>query len=252
MRGYFANRLSDHIEQTPEGFLICHDVPLNRTGYQSYNASEIGVEGEGEVQVWRDPKEVFGANTLRSFESKPVTDGHPPEWVTPENFGAYGKGHVRDLRRGPVTPEGETVIGDLIITDAILIQKILDEHLREISCGYDCEYEPMGDGKYAQKQIRGNHIAVVKDGRAGDRVRIQDEKPKEVRTVKMPEAKDKAGWRRILLGFGLTHMIKTLDAEPEAVAAAAEAAKESEERHENTAKSEDDRRREEDDAPRFP
>jgi hypothetical protein len=66
----------------------------------------------------------------------------------------------------------------------------------------------------------------------------------------MPEAKDKAGWRRILLGFGLTHMIKTLDAEPEAVAAAAEAAKESEERHENTAKSEDDRRREEDDARR--
>jgi hypothetical protein len=157
---------------------------------------------------------------MASFESKPVTDGHPPEWVGPSNVNAYHRGHARDLRKGEVMEDGEMpLVADLIIMDAVLIDKIT-AGLREISCGYDCQYVPIGEGQYAQRQIRGNHIAVVKDGRAGDHVRIQDEKKKEVTKVA----------KKNILGhiFGLGWKQFTKDAEPEQVQEALEAVKESE------------------------
>lgn len=48
---------------------------------------------------------------------------------------------------------------------------------REVSCGYDCFWELGNDNTIIQKQIRGNHIAIVKNGRAGHRVAVRDSKP---------------------------------------------------------------------------
>ena len=31
---YYGARISPHMTRTPEGYLICHDVPINRTGDQ--------------------------------------------------------------------------------------------------------------------------------------------------------------------------------------------------------------------------
>ena len=43
--------------KTPEGFLICHDVPIARTGQQEYLAGELGLDGDPDrpVQVQRCP-----------------------------------------------------------------------------------------------------------------------------------------------------------------------------------------------------
>jgi hypothetical protein len=49
---------------------------------------------------------------------------------------------------------------------------------REISCGYTYELCEE-NGQYIQRKIRGNHVAVVDAGRAGPRVCIKDQKPKE-------------------------------------------------------------------------
>lgn len=57
---------------------------------------------------------------------------------------------------------------------------------REISCGYECEYVPNGDGTYTQRNIRGNHVAVVERGRAGKRAAILDSDKKK---AKEPERK---------------------------------------------------------------
>ena len=171
MLAYYGTQLSPHMDKTPEGYLICRDVPIARTGTQEYLAGELQLEGNPErvVKVKRYPEDVFEPAALASFEGKDVTQGHPPENVGPENFSSYTKGHVQNVRRS-----GEHIIADLIIKDANLVSDVWNGVTREVSCGYLCTYVPDGDG-YKQQNIRGNHVAVVPRGRAGAAVSIKDQ-----------------------------------------------------------------------------
>lgn len=160
---------------TPEGYLICFDVPIARTGTQQYLRSELGILDEdpnGIVDVYRDEAEVFSDACIASFEGKPVTDDHPPVNVDADNISAYGRGHVQHIRRGQ-GEESDLLKGDLVITDKQLIERV-QTGTREISCGYDCNYEQDEAGRIFQRCIRGNHVAVVPSGRAGHRVAIKD------------------------------------------------------------------------------
>ncbi len=170
MLTYYGTQLSPHMDRTPEGYLICRDVPIARTGPQEYLAGELGLEGDPErvVVVNRYPEDVFEAAAMASFEGKDVTQGHPPEQVGPENHANYSRGHIQRVRR-----EGDRLVADLLIKDANLISDVESGMLREVSCGYLCEYVPEGAG-YRQTKIRGNHVAVVLRGRAGHEVAIQD------------------------------------------------------------------------------
>ena len=172
-KAYFGSRISDHILKTPEGFLICKDVPIARTGTQQYRGCEFGGPvADGIYNVQRPEAEVFDRAAVASFEGKPVCDEHPEEDVTPDNYGRYMKGVCRDVRRG----DGDLsncLVADLVIYDADLINKI-EAGKREISCGYDCLWNPPSDSRYDQLEIRGNHVAVVDRGRAGHKVAIRD------------------------------------------------------------------------------
>ena len=71
----------------------------------------------------------------------------------------------------------------------IVINEIRSGAKREISSGYECEYVEK-DGKIYQRNIRGNHVALVQAGRAGNQVKIYDEKKvinSEYRKLKMIE-----------------------------------------------------------------
>lgn len=172
-KAYFGSRISDHILKTPEGFLICKDVPIARTGVQQYRGCEFGAPvGDAVYDVKRPEAEVFDRAAVASFEGKPVCDEHPDEDVTPDNYGRYMKGVCRDVRRGD-GDLGNCLVADLVIYDADLIHKI-EAGKREISCGYDCLWNPTSDSSYDQLEIRGNHVAVVDRGRAGHKVAIRD------------------------------------------------------------------------------
>lgn len=175
MLAYYGSRVSAHMTETPEGFLICHDVPIARTGSQEYLAREVGADGENMVSVLRSEAEVFAPAAIASFEGKPITDDHPPIQVTSENISMYARGHVQNVRRGSGT-DSDLLLADLFITDAELIRAIKNG-LRDVSCGYECEYEQDARGRYFQSRIRGNHVAVVAAGRAGCRVSIKDSRP---------------------------------------------------------------------------
>ena len=41
MIAYYGSKISEHMTKTPEGFLICHDVPIARIGQQEYFAGEL-------------------------------------------------------------------------------------------------------------------------------------------------------------------------------------------------------------------
>lgn len=200
---YYGDRISPHMTDTPEGFLICHDVPIARTGPQDYLAWEMMLDGDPEriVTVQRYPEDVFEAATLASFEGKPVCEGHPPENVSPENYAAYTKGHVQNVRRS-----GNYIVADLYINDANLAEEVRNNVKREVSCGYLCDYVPDGAG-YRQSNIRGNHVAIVPRGRAGRDVAIKDA------AEQAEKGRDHMSefWRSVLTAFGMA----AKDASPE-------------------------------------
>ncbi len=170
MIAYYGSKISEHMTKTPEGFLICHDVPIARIGQQEYLARELGLDGDPDrpVAVQRCPEDVFDPAAVASFEGKDVTQNHPPESLTPENHALYAKGHAENVRR-----EGDYLVADLHLKDPGLISDVENGVTREVSCGYLCRYTPDGAG-YRQTNIRGNHVAIVPRGRAGHLVAIQD------------------------------------------------------------------------------
>ncbi len=174
---YYGTRLSENISRRePEGYLLCLNVPVARTGVQEYLPVELGMpSGPGMISVFRPEAEVFSPETIASFEGMPVTNDHPPEGVDVSNIRALQKGHAHNVRRG-TGEEADLLLADLIITDPQLISLILEEGKREISCGYTYELCEE-NGTYIQRKIRGNHVAVVDAGRAGPRVSIKDHKP---------------------------------------------------------------------------
>ena len=175
MLTYYGTEISPNQTKTDEGFLICKNVPIARTGTMEYLARELGLDGDPEriVTVNRYEEDVFSPASMASFEGKIVTDNHPPDNLLPETAGAYSRGHVQNVRR-----KGDKLVADLHITDASLISDIENGVKREVSCGYTCIYVPDGSG-YRQTQIRGNHVAVVPAGRAGHEVAIKDKQPEK-------------------------------------------------------------------------
>lgn len=168
---YYGYTISPNQLETGEGFLICRNVPIARIGSQDYLGTEVGKPERDVVRVERTEDEVFSPAAMASFEGKPFTDDHPPVMLTPENVSNYERGHVQNVRRG--TGEfSDFLVADIHVHDAGTISAIQNGK-RQISCGYECEYVEDG-GKLYQREIRGNHVALVDEGRAGTKAAIMD------------------------------------------------------------------------------
>lgn len=168
-------------EYTDEGFL---KVParISRTGIQEYLAVEMGLTDKDPkdiVRVYRPEDEVFTDESLTSFANKPVTNNHPPELVNSRNSRQYSVG-----MSGPeVTRDGMFAKTVLHVTDEDAIKNIESGKV-ELSNGYtaDIEWTPgvTPDGEQydaIQRNIKGNHIAIVERGRAGPACRVADNLP---------------------------------------------------------------------------
>jgi hypothetical protein len=177
----FAPIRGEGIRETEDGFLIA-DAAIARTGIQEYYAFEIGLADSIDdffdiVRVYRPESEVRSIDSMKSLVHSPVTNDHPPEFVTPENWKDYAKGEVgNDIR----WDDGRIVI-PLILKDEQTIDKV-KLGKREISAGYTCTIDSTpgvtdsGEEYDAvQSEIRFNHIAVVDEGRAGPECRIGDD-----------------------------------------------------------------------------
>jgi hypothetical protein len=178
---YYGDRISPNMTLTPEGVLICHSVPIARIGSMQYRASDVTLD-DGQtididplriIDIHRMPDEVFALAAIASFEGKPITSPHPPEDVIPANYATYAKGHIQHVHRGAGDLQ-DFLLADLWLTDPLLIADVQNKILRDVSCGYNCKVTAGPDGKYYQATIRGNHLAVVPEGRAGSAVAIRD------------------------------------------------------------------------------
>lgn len=219
MLAYYGSRISANMTRTPEGYLICHNVPMARTGVQQYLGRELGLNDRADqiIKVYRTPEEVFSPATLASAEGKPTTDNHPPGHLTAETIAGYSKGHVQNVRRG-TGEEEDLLIADLFYTDPVIIDQIESGSKREISSGYECIYVPYQDG-FSQTNILINHVALVQKGRAGSRVAIKDSNEEFERGRKTMSVKKIT--LNFLAGLGFKQFVQ--DAEPEQIAEAAQA-----------------------------
>lgn len=162
---------------TDEGYLIAPGQ-LARTGVQEYRAMELGLTDGNpmrKVRLYRPADEVFDADSMASFEHKPVTIEHPAEGVTAANWRDLSVGDVRSVARA-----GDFMTATIILKSQAAIDA-LEGGKRELSNGYNFELDmtpgtaPDGsayDG--VQRKIRGNHIALVDAARCGSACRVAD------------------------------------------------------------------------------
>jgi uncharacterized protein len=127
------------------------------------------------VQEFRPESEMFSSTTLESLQLLPVTLEHPAELLNANNTSEYQVGTVGDeLRR-----VGDKVSQSIIITRADAIQAIKTRAAIELSLAYTCDIEET-PGEWRghrydaiQRNVKGNHVAITKNGRAGPECAIR-------------------------------------------------------------------------------
>lgn len=182
MNFYAPAQLGRSRKITPEGYLLCEGVPIARLGTQVYsaeelhnpdpNATQLVPDSDGRIVVERRAEEVFSDESMASFEGKDVTIEHPNEFVTPDTWSTDSVGHMQNVRRG-TGADDDLLVADILIKapDAIAY---VNRELPEVSCGYNSEYKQAGPGRAIQRNIIGNHLALVDRGRAGPRCAFKD------------------------------------------------------------------------------
>lgn len=185
MRYHLVEQLGPKQQLTNEGYLLCEAVPIARIGTQIYAAHEhpeLEPGSDGMITVIREASEVFRPETIASFEGKSITIGHA--FVDPDNFSELEVGQALNVRQS--TEEPDLLVADLLFKDRDAIEKVrvrkgifgtIQPQIRGISCGYDADYEQNQPGIAYQRNIIGNHVAVVRNPRGGARLSIQDEEP---------------------------------------------------------------------------
>jgi len=151
-----------------------------RAGVYDYLGAEVDPTGQrfkaaDTVKVYRPADEVFDKASLASFIGRAITNDHPTVPVNASNW----RDHARGAVFGAVK-DGDYVGFDLAFMDAATITAI-ESGKRELSNGYACDLAfedgtaPDGTAYQAvQRNIRGNHVALVDRGRAGPECRVAD------------------------------------------------------------------------------
>lgn len=161
--------------KTADGYVVASALAA-RSGVQLYLGSEVGIADKAVVKVYRPAEEVFSKDSLSTYAHKPMTNDHPSEAVSSKNWKDLAVGLVGD----EVARDGEFVRIPLVLMDAAAIAD-LDAGKKELSAGYVCDLSieagitPDGEAYDAvQRNIKINHVALVKAGRAGSKARIGD------------------------------------------------------------------------------
>lgn len=180
MKFFVKTKLSDNISETPEGFLLCRNVPLSHTGALHYAKGEHPFEDVDEVTIKREAKELFSPATMASFEGKDITIQHPDEFVAPDNYQELTNGVMFNLRKSKTNLEVEGEICEVLMCDFLIKTSEAIEMVkngeREVSLGYEADWELISEDEGRHSNIRGNHCALVQAGRAGKHCAINDHK----------------------------------------------------------------------------
>lgn len=162
------------------GWLEVRDNPISKVGVFPYLGREIGApEPDRLYQVYRPAEELSHPECIASFKLLPFVDEHT-------FLGSEEQGGTPAERKGVQGMIGESVYFDppylrgniKIISEAA--KTLIEGGKIELSPGYRCRYDftpGVFEGQAydaVQRTIRGNHLALVKEGRTGPDVAVQD------------------------------------------------------------------------------
>jgi len=146
-------------------------------GSEIPNSEALGLEPNKLYRLFRDPEELRKA--APTFNNLPILSKHVA--VTAD---APRKDLIIGTTGSEANFDDPYLDNSLAFWDGVAIEKILDDEERQLSCSY--HYVPvLESGDYHGRsydlrmtQIVGNHVALVKEGRAGADIIVGDEKPK--------------------------------------------------------------------------
>jgi hypothetical protein len=178
--------------------------PLSKVGVFPYLGRSIdlpGLDPDKFYNVLRPADELSSQECIESFRLVPWIDEHT---MLGESFGnaAESKG-VEGVIGEDVYFEYPYLRGNIkLFSDSL--GEMIDDGKADLSCGYRCKYT-LEDGEFdgtpyqvVQRQIRGNHVASVDNGRMGKDVAVLDAQEKltfsiDSKEFAMADAEKKTG-----------------------------------------------------------
>jgi len=183
---------ASHRKKDGNGFIEIKGNPLTKVGVFPYLGAQIGAPDKGKIyQVYRPAEELDNEETIKSFRLLPFINNHE---MLGEGFTPAEQKGVQGAVGDEVYFEYPYLKGNLKIYGEN-IKEAIDSGKVDLSAGYRCKYEKSSgtfDGKkydYIQRAIRGNHIALVDEGRSGADVSVMDSLPIEIKENPMEETK---------------------------------------------------------------
>lgn len=169
-------------EYDVNGFIEIKGNPISKVGVFPYSGAQIddkNLEPNKIYQIYRPEEELSDPEAIESFKLLPFTVEHAM-------LGAEDDGMMAPEKKGVHGVIGEDVFYDNGYLKGNIkifsneVKKLLEDGKRELSIGYRCLYD-MVSGVYngqkydgIQRSIRGNHLALVDEGRSGHDVSVLD------------------------------------------------------------------------------
>ena len=161
------------------GWYEIKDNPLSKSGIFEYLGASIGAPEPDKIyRVYRPPEELSNPECIESFRLVP--------WIVDHTM--LGDGEAAAEKIGVEGVIGEDVYWDdddqmlrgniKVFSDGL--SDLIDNGLKELSLGYKCNYEftpgTLNGERYdaIQRDIRGNHLSSVEEGRMGPEVAVLD------------------------------------------------------------------------------
>jgi uncharacterized protein len=163
------------------GWAEIKDNPISKVGVFPYSGAQISSDLEPDriYSVYRPEEELSDPEAIESFKLVPWTDEHAM-------LGSEDEGMLPAEKKGVHGVVGEDVYYDDGYLKANLkvfsnkLRELIDNGKKELSIGYRCLYDKspgVYNGKsydFVQRKIRGNHLALVDEGRSGHDVAVLD------------------------------------------------------------------------------
>jgi hypothetical protein len=218
------------------GWIEIRNNPISKIGVFEYRGSSIGGQDPNKIyKVYRPEQSLNNPDTINSFKLLPWIDDH-------KMLGDLG---VPTEQKGVSGVIGEEVYYEapylkatIKVFSQAMTDKIQSGEKIELSAGYACTYDWQSgvtqDGvayDCIQTQMRGNHLALVDEGRMGHDVKVMDSADRYFSTIDskdiiMPENEVQQPTLADVLAaiLALTAMLKPVAAEAKAEEAQGEGA----------------------------
>lgn len=160
------------------GWWIIKDNPLSKVGIYPYLGKQIddSLKPNKIYRVFRPAEELLNKETVKSFNLVPLINDH--EMLGKDFKPAEEKG-IDGIIYNPRVAHENMLIGNIKIYSQQMMDDIKNGK-KELSMGYTCTYDLTPgdwDGQpydVVQRNLRGNHVALVDKGRMGSDVRVYD------------------------------------------------------------------------------